>query len=79
MAATAPAPPPIPMKDASVGFSPAFTIAYWTVMAVEEPGAVTPMRRPLKSAADLISPALPLSTEITMAGKRPSSQVAVIA
>jgi hypothetical protein len=44
----------MPMRAASEGLSPAFTIAYCTVSAVEEPGAVTPILRPLKSAADLI-------------------------
>jgi hypothetical protein len=47
-------------------------------MAVDEPGAVTPILRPFRSAIDLISPAFSVFTAITMAGKRPSSQTAWI-
>ena len=53
-AATAPGPAPTPMKEASSGLSPALTIRNWAIMLVEEPGAVTPMRAPLRSAMDLI-------------------------
>ena len=54
MAATAPAPAPTPMKEASSGFRPALAIRYWTIMLVEEPGAVTPILAPLRSAMVLI-------------------------
>ena len=73
IAATPDAPPPMPMKDASLGLRPAFTIACCAVMKVEEPGAVTPIFNPLKSAADLILPTRSLRTPITIDGKRSNS------
>jgi hypothetical protein len=49
MAATAPAPAPTPTIETSPGFKPAFTSSRSTNMLVDEPGAVTPILRPLRS------------------------------
>ena len=73
IAATALAPPPTPMIAASVALSPAFTMAYCASSAVEEPGAVTPIFAPFRSAADLNCAAFSLRTATTIAGNRPSS------
>ncbi len=53
MAATADAALPTPMNDASCGVRPAFASRKLTSMLVEEPGAVTPIFMPLRSAGDL--------------------------
>ena len=49
---------PTRMKDASSGFSPPFTIKYCTKKFVDEPGAVTPIFMPLRSAKDFTAAAL---------------------
>ena len=53
MAATAVGPAPTRMNEASSAFRPFFTIRYMTKKLVEEPGAVTPIFMPLRSAKPL--------------------------
>ena len=48
-AATTVLPEPVPMNEASSGFSPACAIMYSTMKCVLEPGAVTPIFMPLRS------------------------------
>ena len=66
------------MNDASSGLSPFFTIRYMTKKLVEEPGAVTPIFSPLRSANDFTCAALSFFTASTMPGKRPSSITALM-
>ena len=54
MAATAAAPAPTPTNEASSGLRPALAIRNCAIMLVEEPGAVTPILAPLRSAMVLI-------------------------
>ena len=66
MIATAPAPAPTPMIDAASGFRPAFASRMLTNMFVDEPGAVTPIFMPLRSAGDLYAAAFALDSARTM-------------
>ena len=52
-AATAVEPAPTPMNEASSGLSPACAIMCSTMKCVLEPGAVTPIFMPLRSAGPL--------------------------
>jgi hypothetical protein len=49
-----------------------------TKKLVEEPGAVTPTLKPLRSLNDLTCAALSFFTASTMPGKRPSSMTALM-
>ena len=53
IAATAPCAAPTPMIETSLGFSPALASKKLTITLVDEPGAVTPIFLPFRSAADL--------------------------
>ena len=53
MIATAPAVAPTPMIDTASGGSFAFASRMLTNMLVDEPGAVTPIFMPFRSAGDL--------------------------
>ena len=53
MIATAPAVAPTPTIATESGFNPAFASSTLTNMLVDEPGAVTPIFMPFKSAGDL--------------------------
>ncbi|MNT53065.1 hypothetical protein D3C72_1901330 [compost metagenome] len=50
-AVTAPAPAPTPMKETSDAFRPCLARKKLTTMLVDEPGAVTPIFLPFRSAA----------------------------
>ena len=52
-AAIAPAPAPTPMNATSLAFSPAFASTKFAMIEVDEPGAVTPIFLPFRSAIDL--------------------------
>src|SRR5512137_3032626 len=52
-AATAPCEAPTPTYDTSLGFRPALAITKLQRMLVDEPGAVTPIFLPFRSATDL--------------------------
>ena len=52
-AVTAPAPAPTPMMDTSEAFRPCLARKKLTTMLVDEPGAVTPIFLPLRSAGPL--------------------------
>ena len=60
MMATAPAVAPTPMIAAASGLRPALASRMLTNMLVDEPGAVTPIFMPLRSAGDLYAAALSL-------------------
>ena len=66
MAATAPEPAPTPTTEMSVGLNPPLARMLFTNMLVEEPGAVTPTLRPLRSAGPLYFAALSLGSRSTM-------------
>ncbi len=53
IAATAPVPAPTPMMETSDGLSPAFASTKFASTLVDEPGAVTPIFLPLRSATVL--------------------------
>ena len=77
-AATAVALAPTRMNAASSALRPAFTMRYMTKKLVEEPGAVTPILKPFRSAKDFTLAALSFFTPSTMPGKRPSSITALM-
>ncbi len=52
-AAIAPAPAPTPMNATSFALSPAFASTKLAMIEVDEPGAVTPIFLPFRSAIDL--------------------------
>ncbi|KAG1077858.1 hypothetical protein G6F40_016945 [Rhizopus arrhizus] len=52
-AVTAPAPAPTPMMETSDAFRPCLARKKLTTMLVDEPGAVTPIFLPFKSAGPL--------------------------
>jgi hypothetical protein len=53
IAATAPCEAPTPMMDTSLGFRPALARKKLTITLVDEPGAVTPIFLPFRSAGVL--------------------------
>ena len=73
MIATAPAVAPTPMVATASGLSPAFASRTLTNMLVDEPGAVTPIFMPFKSAGDLYCAALALFIPSTIAEYLPCS------
>ena len=54
IAATAPLPAPTPMIETSLGFSPALASTKLATTLVDEPGAVTPIFLPFRSATRLV-------------------------
>ncbi|MNT40891.1 hypothetical protein D3C72_1772300 [compost metagenome] len=73
MAATAPALAPTPMNDTSDGFRPDLASTKLAIMLVEEPGAVTPIFLPFRSAIDLKFGIVLFDTTSTICGARPWS------
>jgi len=79
MAATAPLPAPTPMMETSLGFSPALARMKLTITLVDEPGAVTPIFLPFRSAT-VLKPAIVLGfTPSTICGAPPCSAKARMA
>ncbi len=73
IAATAPALAPTPMNDTSEGFSPYLASTKLAIMLVDEPGAVTPIFLPFRSAIDLKLGMVLFDTTSTICGARPCS------
>ncbi len=73
MIATAPAVAPTPTNAAASGLRPALASRMLTNMLVDEPGAVTPIFMPLRSAGPLYAAALSLLMPSTMPAYLPCS------
>ena len=73
IAATAPLPAPTPMIDTSLGFSPALASTKFAITLVDEPGAVTPIFLPFRSATVLKFGIVFGLTPSTICGARPCS------
>ena len=73
IAATAPLPVPTPMIETSLGFRPTLPSTKLARMLVDDPGAVTPIFLPFRSATDLKFGIVFGLTPSTICGARPCS------
>jgi hypothetical protein len=67
-------PAPTPMMDTSLGFSPALARKKLTITLVDEPGAVTPIFLPFRSARSCSRPSSCGFTPSTICGAGPAAR-----